>query len=124
MGLIHKVLTYIEYRAVSGVFRTTVLTPHPLSAQRVCTPPHQRRGGTNSPGGEGVVVNSSEDARHWIGLLQYNPSTVLSFYAVPALLVVRMRVERRDQDSLLLPFLSQEIHLLSKDKLFASSHFK
>jgi hypothetical protein len=38
-------------------------------------PPHQRRGGTHSPGGEGEGSIFSEDARHWIGLLQYNPST-------------------------------------------------
>jgi hypothetical protein len=31
---------------------------------------------THSPGGEGD--NRSEDARHWIGLLQYNPSTLSS----------------------------------------------
>ncbi len=50
-GTDHKVLTYIEYKAVSGVFRT--IDP------------------THSLGGDGV---DSEDARHWIGLLQYNPS--------------------------------------------------
>jgi hypothetical protein len=27
-----------------------------------------------SPGGKGVGINIFEDARHWIGLLQYNPS--------------------------------------------------
>ncbi len=45
----------------------------------VCVPPppHQRRRGTHSPGGEGSIFNISEDARHWIGLLQYNPSTVV-----------------------------------------------
>jgi hypothetical protein len=51
-GFNHKVLTYIEYRAVSGVFRTT---PSPTS---VCVlPPLQRQGGgggTQSPGSEGV----------------------------------------------------------------------
>jgi hypothetical protein len=61
----HKVLTYIEYRAVSGVFRT--IEPHPLSTQRVSSP--RTKGG----GGGGVHtrravrgwgVNSSEDARH------------------------------------------------------------
>jgi hypothetical protein len=32
-------------------------------------------GGTHSPGSEGGRgVNILEDARHWIGLLQYNPS--------------------------------------------------
>jgi hypothetical protein len=60
----HKVLTYIEYRAVSGVFQT--IDPSTPSPPRECVlPPHQRRGG----------VNISEDARHWIGLLKYNPST-------------------------------------------------
>jgi hypothetical protein len=52
-NVLHNILScakflraYTTYRAVSGVFRT--IDPHPLS----------------------------EDARHWIGLLQYNPSTV------------------------------------------------
>jgi hypothetical protein len=68
--------TYVEYRAVSGVFQY-ILTPHPLYTQRVCPPPHQRGGGggTHSLGGEGVEVNILEDARHSTGLLQYNPST-------------------------------------------------
>jgi hypothetical protein len=34
------------------------------------------------PGGERVGVNILEDARHWIGLLQYNPST-LACYTQP-----------------------------------------
>ncbi len=38
----NKVLTYIEYRAVSGVFRT--IDP-PLSTQRVCPPPAPKAGG-------------------------------------------------------------------------------
>jgi len=33
----HKVLTYVEYRAVSA--SSKILTPTPLSAQRVCPPP-------------------------------------------------------------------------------------
>ncbi len=54
MGLFHKVLIYVEYRAVAGV-------------------------GTHSPGGGGVGgVNILEDVRHRIGLLQYNLSTVSS----------------------------------------------
>jgi hypothetical protein len=50
----HKVLTYIEYRAVSGVFQN--IDPLPPSPPSKCVlPPHQRRGGgTHSPGGEGV----------------------------------------------------------------------
>jgi hypothetical protein len=76
-GFDHKVLTYIEYRAVSGVFRT--IDPHPpLPLASVSSPRTKDGGRTHSPGGEGVGVNISEDARHWIGLLQYNPSTVLT----------------------------------------------
>jgi hypothetical protein len=39
----HKVLTYAEYRAVSGVFQT--IDPSPLSTQRVCPPPAPKAGG-------------------------------------------------------------------------------
>jgi hypothetical protein len=44
-----------------------LLTPHPLSTQRVCPPPAPKAG---------WGVNGSEDARHRIGLLQYNSSTL------------------------------------------------
>ncbi len=75
-GLHHKVLTNVEYRAVSGVFQNIDPPPPTPSPRSECVlPPQQRRGGTHSPGGEGVGVNILEDARHWIGLLQYNPST-------------------------------------------------
>ncbi len=77
--VLHKVLTFIEYRAVSGVFRT-IDPPTPLNPVSVSSPRTKGGGGgvgTHSPGGEGVEgVNISEDARHWIGLLQYNPSTL------------------------------------------------
>ncbi len=46
---IRKVITYIEYKTVSGVFRTIDPPPHPLSTERVCPPPHQRPGGKHSP---------------------------------------------------------------------------
>jgi hypothetical protein len=69
----HKVLTYIEYRAVSGVFGT-IDPPPPLHPASVSFPRTKVAGGTHSPGGEGLGVNISEDAHHWIGLLQYNPS--------------------------------------------------
>jgi hypothetical protein len=74
-----KVLTYIGYRAVSGVFRSELLTLPPLYPQRVCPHPAPKAGGggTYSPGGKGVGFSISEDARHWIGLLQYNPYTTL-----------------------------------------------
>ncbi len=52
---------HVEYRAVSGVFQN--IDPHPLSTQRGAG-----RGGTHSPGGEGVGVNILHDARHRIGL--------------------------------------------------------
>jgi hypothetical protein len=78
----HKVLTYIEYRAVFGVFQT--IDPPPLSTQRVCPPPAPKAGGCTvhtRRAVRGWEVNILEDARHWIGLLQYNPSTgVLILY--------------------------------------------
>ncbi len=61
--------TYI-CRVQSSVWPLSPPPPTPFSTHRVCPP-----GGTHSLGGEGVVVNILEDARHWIGLLQYNPST-------------------------------------------------
>jgi hypothetical protein len=58
----HKVLKYIVYRAVSGVFRS-IDPPPPLHPASVSSP----------------RTNISEDARHWIGLLQYNPSTQILY---------------------------------------------
>jgi hypothetical protein len=63
----HKVPTY-TYRAI-------IDPSPPLHPASVSSPLTKREGGTHSPGGEGWGVNISEDARHWIGLLQYNPST-------------------------------------------------
>jgi hypothetical protein len=65
-GCFHKVLTYIEYRAVSGVFRTIDPPPplHPASVSSPRTKGGGEGGGTHSPDGEAVRVNSSEDARH------------------------------------------------------------
>ncbi len=68
-GYVHKVLTCIEYRAVSGVFRT--IDPPPLLHPASVSSP-RTKGGVN-------IFNILEDARHWIGLLQYNPSTGSSF---------------------------------------------
>jgi hypothetical protein len=48
----HKVLTYKEYKAVSGVFRT-IDPPPPLHPASVSSPA-PKAGGTHSPGGEGV----------------------------------------------------------------------
>ncbi len=57
-----------------------LLTPQPLSTQRVYAPPAPKAGGgrAHTPlavRGWGVNITISEDARHWIVLLQYNPST-------------------------------------------------
>jgi hypothetical protein len=61
---------------VSGVFRT--IDPPPLSTQRVSPPP--KAGGVHTRRAvKGREVNISEDARHWIGLLQHNLSTVVMF---------------------------------------------
>jgi hypothetical protein len=70
----HKVLTTVEYRAVSGVFQN--IDPPPSSPPSECVhPPHQRRGYTLAGRRGGWGVNILEDARHRIGLLQYNLST-------------------------------------------------
>ncbi len=48
----HKILTYIEYRAVSGVF---CIGPPPPSPPSECVlPPAPKTGGTHAPDGEGV----------------------------------------------------------------------
>ncbi len=39
----HKVLTYVEYRAVSGIFKN-IDPPHPFPASECVLHPHQRRG--------------------------------------------------------------------------------
>ena len=44
----------------------------------MCPPPAPKAGGGHTRlAVRGWEVNILEDARHWIGLLQYNPSTVL-----------------------------------------------
>jgi hypothetical protein len=70
----HKVLTYVEYRAVSGVFQNIDL-PHPLSTQGVCPPPAPKAvggGGTHSPGGEGVGGSIFRKTTPDIGLAYYS----------------------------------------------------
>jgi hypothetical protein len=74
VGPYHKVLTYIEYRAVSGVFQT--IDPHPPLPLASVSSPRTKGGPVHTRRAvRGWGVNISEDARHWIGLLQYNPST-------------------------------------------------
>ncbi len=60
---------------MSGVFRT-IDPPPPLHPARVSSPRTKGRGVYTRQGKRGWGVNISEDARHWIGLLQYNPTTV------------------------------------------------
>jgi hypothetical protein len=70
----HKVLTYVEYRAVPGGFQN--IDPPPPSPPSECVlPPHQRRGVHTCRAVRGVGVNILEDASHRIGLLQSNLST-------------------------------------------------
>ncbi len=60
---------------MSEVLRT-IDPPPTLSPPSECVlPPHQRRGDTHSRAVRGWGINISEDAIHWIGLLQYNPFT-------------------------------------------------
>jgi hypothetical protein len=77
-GFTHKVLTYIEYRAVSGVF-PTIDPPPPLHPASVSSPAPKAGEVHTRRAVRGWGVNISEDARHLIGLLQYNPSTVLLY---------------------------------------------
>ncbi len=74
----HKVLTYVEYRAVSGVFPN--IDPHPPLHPASLSSPRTKGGVVHTrravEGGGGWGVNILGDARHWNGLLQYNLSTV------------------------------------------------
>ena len=75
-SLAHKVLTYVEYRTVSGVFQN--IDPHPpLHPASVFFPAAKAGWGvgvhTRRALGGGDIL---EDARHRIGLLQFIPSTV------------------------------------------------
>jgi hypothetical protein len=60
---------------VSGVFQN-IDPPTPSPPSECVLRRTKGRGGTHSPGGEGGGVNILGDARHRIGLLQYNLSTV------------------------------------------------
>jgi hypothetical protein len=69
----HKILTYIEYRAVSGVFRT-IDPPPPLHPASVSSPRTKGGGHTlaGRGGGGGGIFRKTPD----IGLVKrYNPST-------------------------------------------------
>ncbi len=71
-GSSNKVLTYVEYRAVSGVFQN-IDPPFPPSE---CVLPRTKGGGVHTRRAvRGWGFNILEDARHRIDLLQYNLST-------------------------------------------------
>ncbi len=74
-GLGHRVLTYVEYRTVSGVFQNN--DPHPPFYPASVYSPAPKAGGYTLAGrwGGGGGVNILEDARHWTGHLQFNPFT-------------------------------------------------
>ncbi len=85
----HKVLTYVEYRAVSGVYQYIDPPPfHPASLSS----PAPKAGGTQSPAVRGWGVNILKDARHWIGLLQYNRSTINPQYWVVIPWIMQVRI--------------------------------
>jgi hypothetical protein len=68
----HKVLTYVEYTAVSGVFRT--IRPPTRSPPSECV--------LAGRWGCGGLIFQDFGARHWIGLLEYNPSTRWDFRCI------------------------------------------
>ncbi len=83
----HKVLTYVEYRAVSGVFQNSD-PPPPFHPASVSSPRTKGWGGEYTLAGRwrggGSIFWKTPDIGlasysiiflHWIGLLQYNLST-------------------------------------------------
>ncbi len=75
-----KVLTYVEYSAVSGILKN--IDPPPPSPPSECfLLPHQRQGGTHSLGGEGgggSIFLKTPD----IGLASYS---IISLWVKPNL---------------------------------------
>jgi hypothetical protein len=69
-------LTYSIFSTEQCLASSELLTPIP-SPPSECPPPAPKAGGGVHTRRvvRGWGVNISEDARHWIGLLQYNPST-------------------------------------------------
>ncbi len=68
----------VEYRAVSGVFQNIDPPPPPPFHTASVSSPRTKSGGYTLAGRavSGWGVNILEDARQWVGLLQYDFSTV------------------------------------------------
>jgi hypothetical protein len=70
------------YESEQLLASSKILTPHPLSTQRVCPPPAPKAEGVHTRRAvRGWGVNILEDAKHRIGLLQYNLSTLTAISA-------------------------------------------
>ncbi len=61
---------------MSGVFKN-IDPPHPTLHTKSVSSPRTKGGGVHTRLAVGGGVNILEDARHWIGLLQYNLSMPL-----------------------------------------------
>jgi hypothetical protein len=53
--MIHKVITYVEYRAVSGIFHSIDPPPPPTPLRECVLPPHQSR----------IGVHTRQEVRGW-----------------------------------------------------------
>ncbi len=91
----HKVLKYVEYRAVSGVFQN--IDPHPPLPWRVCTPPAPKVGGTQytlhtrRAGGGGQYFGRRQTS-DWPLTVLYNLSTGSSISKERPGLFLRQRI--------------------------------
>ncbi len=83
-GIVKNVEGLYCKRPIQCLASSELLTPHPLT-RRVCTPPPRLwyGGRTHSLGGEGVGVNSLEDARHCSVLYICNYFVVTTFADFP-----------------------------------------
>jgi hypothetical protein len=79
--MIHKVITYVEYRAVSGIFHNIDPPPPPTPLRECVLPLHQSRIGVHTRRevrGWGVNIWKTPDiglAYYSIIFLRYDPST-------------------------------------------------
>ncbi len=75
VSIIHKVLTYIEYRAVSGVFRPELLTPPPppLHPASVFSP--RIKDG-------GYTIHTRRAVKGWGSIFRKTPGIELTSYSI------------------------------------------